>query len=86
MTSVGIRELKERLSRYIDRVRRGEAIVVTDHGKEVAMITPVSRSRKAVMEFVRTGRAAWSGGKPAGLAGVKVKGKPLAKTILEDRR
>jgi prevent-host-death family protein len=86
MTSVGIRELKEKLSGYIDRVRNGEEILVTDRGEEVAMITPVSKGRKAVMQFVRARRASWSGGKPAGIAGVKAKGKPLAKTILEDRR
>ena len=86
MTSIGIRELKEKLSGYIHRVRRGEEIVVTDRGKEVAMIMPVSRERKAMMQLVRTSKAAWSGGKPAGVRGVKVKGKSLADTILEDRR
>jgi len=50
------------------------------------VIMPVSRERKAMMQLVRTSKAAWSGGKPAGVRGVKVKGKSLADTILEDRR
>lgn len=36
MTSVGIRELKNNLSRYIRRLRRGEVIAVTDRGRVVA--------------------------------------------------
>jgi len=33
MISVGIKELKEKLSGYVDKVRHGEEIVVTDRGK-----------------------------------------------------
>ena len=36
VTSVGIRELKNRLSEYIRRVRRGEEFLVTDRGRVVA--------------------------------------------------
>lgn len=32
MLTVGIRELKNGLSRYIKRVRQGETIVITDRG------------------------------------------------------
>jgi prevent-host-death family protein len=86
MVSVGIKVLKEKLSGYLDMVRNGEEIVVTDRGKEIAMLTPVSRERNAVRHLVGTGRAAWAGGKPRGMKGIKAKGKALSKTILEDRR
>ena len=86
MVSVGIRELKEKLSGYVDRVRHGEEIVVTDRGKEIAMVIPISRERRAVGHLMETGRAAWAGGKPGGMKGIKAKGKALSKTILEDRR
>jgi len=86
MISVGIKELKEKLSGYVDKVRHGEEVVVTDRGKEVALITPISRERGAVKELVEMGKAKWAGGKPAGVRGMRTKGKPLSKTILEERR
>ncbi len=86
MMSVGIKELKEKLSGYVDKVRLGETIVVTDRSKEVALLIPVSRERRAVRRLVESGKATWTGGKPAGMTGIKRKGKPLSKTILEDRR
>ena len=36
MAAVGIRELKNRLSQYLKRVRVGERVVVTERGKPVA--------------------------------------------------
>jgi antitoxin (DNA-binding transcriptional repressor) of toxin-antitoxin stability system len=36
MSTVGIRELKARLSAYIRQVRSGRTILVTDHGEVVA--------------------------------------------------
>lgn len=38
--SVGVRELRQNLSRYLDRVKAGEAFVVTERGVEVARLTP----------------------------------------------
>jgi antitoxin (DNA-binding transcriptional repressor) of toxin-antitoxin stability system len=38
MKAVGIRELKNRLSRYVASVRRGEVILVTDRGEVVAQL------------------------------------------------
>ncbi len=86
MIKVGIKELKERLSGYLSRVRHGEEIVVTDRGREIVLITPISRERRAVNNLMAMGRVKWAGGKPAGLSGLKVKGKPVSKTILEERR
>lgn len=39
-TSVGIRELRDHLSRYLDLVDAGEEVIVTDHGKVRARISP----------------------------------------------
>jgi prevent-host-death family protein len=86
MISVGIKELKEKLSGYVDKVRHGEEIVVTDRGKEIALVIPISRERSAVKHLVGSDRAVWSGGKPVGVKGVKAKGGSIAKTVLEDRR
>ena len=38
---VGIRELRDTLSRQLDRVRDGHIITVTDHGKPIARIVPI---------------------------------------------
>src|SRR5918993_710324 len=43
MTSTGIRELKNHLSRYVRRIERGERIAVTAHGRVVAEIGPPSK-------------------------------------------
>jgi len=43
---VGIRELRNHLSRYLDEVRQGEEIVVTDRGRAVARLVPLSGERK----------------------------------------
>lgn len=40
MTTVGIRELKNKLSAYIRLVRRGERVLVTDRGQVVAELRP----------------------------------------------
>jgi prevent-host-death family protein len=38
---VGIRALRDGLSRYLGRVRDGHPITVTDRGRPIARITPV---------------------------------------------
>lgn len=38
---VGIRDLKNNLSRHLENVKAGETITVTDRGKPVAKIEPV---------------------------------------------
>lgn len=40
MKTVGLRELKNRLSEYVRQVRKGEAVVVTDRGQVVAELRP----------------------------------------------
>lgn len=51
MMSVGIRELKARLSSYIRRVRRGEVIRVTDRGEVVAELRPPSPAHRVPAEL-----------------------------------
>jgi prevent-host-death family protein len=41
MTSVGVRELRQRASELLRRVEGGETIEVTDRGRPVALLTPV---------------------------------------------
>ena len=43
MRTVGIRELKNRLSEYIRHVRSGESVLVTDRGEVIAELSPPGR-------------------------------------------
>ncbi len=88
MATVAIRELKNRLSKYLRRVKAGERLVVTERGKPVAVI---SRTGSAVDEgieaMVRERAARWGGGKPRGaMRPPRIKGPSVAQAVLEDRR
>jgi prevent-host-death family protein len=41
MTSVGVRELRQRASELLRLVARGETVEITDRGRPVALITPL---------------------------------------------
>jgi prevent-host-death family protein len=42
---VGVRELRNHLSRYLHRVRNGDEVVVTDRGRAIARLVPVGAER-----------------------------------------
>jgi prevent-host-death family protein len=52
---VGVRELRNNLSRYLDRVRKGEDVVVTDRGRAIARLLPVCGER-ALDRLIREGK------------------------------
>jgi prevent-host-death family protein len=43
MERVGVRELRQNLSRYLRIVERGVTLEVTERGEPVALLTPLSR-------------------------------------------
>jgi prevent-host-death family protein len=43
---VGVRELRDQLSRHLAEVREGRTVTVTDHGRPIARIVPVHRPTK----------------------------------------
>ena len=59
-TRVGIRELKGRLSHYLDRAAAGETIVVTDRGRakvEIRGLSVEERIQQGIEEgWIRPGR------------------------------
>jgi len=61
MEKIGLRELKNRLSHYVRRVRTGHPIQVTDRGEVVAELLPPARSvanadtRQRLAEMARRG-------------------------------
>jgi prevent-host-death family protein len=87
MKVVGIRELKEKLSAYIDEVQAGESVLVTDRGKEVALLSSLSNEYRFVRLLGKSGKVRWAGGKPHGLSKeIAIEGEPLSSTILEERK
>lgn len=60
MKRASIAMLKAHLSEYVDAVRAGEDIIVTDRNKPVARLCPVSlpaRGEARLMELIRAGLA-----------------------------
>lgn len=86
---VGIRELKNKLSRYLDKVKQGENLAVTERGKIIAYILPSEKSpsHDELLRMVREDKATWKGGKPSGSAKPSVaEGKPVSAIVTEERR
>jgi len=54
---VGVRELRQNLSVYLERVIAGERLAVTDRGRPVAMLIPLSPAATTVERLVAEGRA-----------------------------
>jgi prevent-host-death family protein len=55
---VGVRELRQNLSVYLDRVKKGEALTVTEHGAAVAILRPLPAAPTVLARLVAEGRAA----------------------------
>jgi prevent-host-death family protein len=53
METVGTFEAKNRLSELIDKVERGEEVVITRHGKPVARLVAASETDQQRQERVR---------------------------------
>jgi prevent-host-death family protein len=86
MRIVGIKELKAKLSGYVNEVREGNKILVKDRTEEVAMITPLSSEYRVIRQLMKLGKTQWSFGKPQGLSPrVPVEGAPVSSTVLEGR-
>ena len=87
--TVGVRDLKNKLSEMLRRVRGGESIVVTDRGRAVARLVPVREDdeHETLRALTLTGRFSWSGGKPSGSAAApRLRGAPAAGAVAKERR
>lgn len=86
--TVGIRELKENLSRYIGQVKEGVVIEVTERGKTVGRIVPAGLDLEEKMRTLqRSGIIRWNGRKPKAVKPVEPlgDGRSIASIIVEDR-
>jgi prevent-host-death family protein len=65
---VGVRELRQNLSVYLDRVKAGETLEVTEHGQPVARLGPRPPEPKSRLEqLIADGRATHATGDLAAL-------------------
>ena len=55
-STVGVAELRQNLSRYLRRVRRGERLIVTDRNRPVAELGPPSSLGSELDRLVAEGR------------------------------
>jgi prevent-host-death family protein len=89
---LGLREANQRFSQTIKAVRAGKEVILTDRGRPIAVITPIKDegggeamlNRMAEQGLITV--AARKGPMPAPRwLPVKVKGKPVSQTMIDDR-
>lgn len=92
-----VRDLKARLSQYLERARAGEDVVITSRGRPVARLLAISETANGELPPAESkrrlrlipGLVPGEGGKPRGSARPIVIGKgqkTLAELVLEHRR
>lgn len=93
MSSVGIKELKNRLTQYLRRTKQGDEIIVTERGHPIALIQSIQSAGQIASLDARLARLAARGlvtlptHKPLKRVRlVRVSGPPISRTVLEDRR
>lgn len=92
MISAGIKELKNNLSRLIDRVKAGEEILITERGKPVARIVKENQNDKSIRAamgpLVQRGLVVLPSRNILrnGISAVEAPGKPVSEMVIEDRR
>jgi prevent-host-death family protein len=55
MIVAGVAKLKARLSEYLTRVQAGNDVLITDHGRPIARIVPVSSGSEELAALEREG-------------------------------
>jgi prevent-host-death family protein len=52
---VGVRDLKNNLSRYLDRVQGGDEVIVTEHGRPVARLSSIDHPSDKLASLIASG-------------------------------
>ncbi len=64
--TIGIRDLKARLSLYLEKVRAGYTVIITSRGKPIAQPTPTMGDLMTRVKGLQAaGLIVWSGKKPS---------------------
>lgn len=87
--TVGIRDFKGQLSRYLQEVKTGATLVITERGTPVGRLVPVVTTslEERLEELVAARQVAWSGRKlKPSLPGAELRGtKTVSEILLDDR-
>ena len=60
-STVGTRELKNRLSEYLRRVKAGETLIITERGKPVGQIMPIQTALTTrLKKMIEVGVVEWN--------------------------
>jgi prevent-host-death family protein len=93
MASVGVKELKSRLTHYLRRTKLGEELVVTERGKAIALLQPIGAAYQATSREAKLASLAARGlvalptlRRRNTFPPIRVPGLPASQIILEDRR
>lgn len=84
---VGVRELRQNLSVYLDRVKAGETLEVTEHGRPVAELRPRPPEQLSVIDrLIAEGRITPAKYSHKDLAPPpRIPGRPLSEILQEMR-
>jgi prevent-host-death family protein len=84
---VGVRELRQNLSVYLDRVKNGETLEVTEHGQPVAQLGPrVATPASVIDRLIAEGRVTPAKRSHKDIQPPpKIPGRPLSGILLEMR-
>ena len=93
MVTVASRELKNRLGRYLQMVREGHPVRITDRGKPIGCILPLEKQDESA-ELAQLSRLLASGGLTLGGGTLRRRWKPaslkpgpsISDMIAEERR
>ena len=87
--SVGVRELRQNLSVYLRRIEQGETLRVTDHGRPVALLTPIPDTGDSVLDELEAAGVllrARDPGRPLPEPHQRTPGeRPLSELLIEER-
>jgi prevent-host-death family protein len=87
-TTVGTRELKNRLSQYLRRVKAGETVIITERGKPVGQIMPIQSDQTSrLKKLAEAGVVEWNGQSvPSYQPKVVNRGKGLLSDLVSEER
>lgn len=86
--SVGIRELKSRLSEYLRHVKAGQTLLITERGRPIGRLVPADQPLEARLRaMAQAGLILWSGQKLEPMPPVvRARGeRTVADLLVEDR-
>jgi antitoxin (DNA-binding transcriptional repressor) of toxin-antitoxin stability system len=94
MQTVGVRELKNRLTYYLGEIKNGEHVVVTDRGNPIAIMHRLDKIEKNAGLDERLAALATQGhlklptvkSTGASFTPFSLDGEPLSETLIRERR